>query len=158
MRSRSASNTRASQWKGRAGTRRRCTGHRPASCATSRNPSTSRWARRHIFGHDEVPGPLQGQVAGMHWDPGPFWDWDHYMELVGAPGAGEAGLPSPGNAVTITPGFTQNTPPVTSCDASGCKQLPAQPPNFVYLRSAAAPDAPLLSEPALHPDSSAGAI
>ncbi|MCW3042424.1 MAG: putative secreted protein [Actinobacteria bacterium] len=112
--------------------------------------------RRHIFGHDEVAGPVQGQVAGMHWDPGPFWDWDHYMELVGARGASEAGLPSPGDAVTITPGFAHNTPPVTSCDASGCRQLPAQPSNFVYLRSAAAPDAPLLSEPALHPDGSAG--
>jgi hypothetical protein len=92
----------------------------------------------------------------MHWDPGTFWDWDHYMELVGAPGAGEAGRPSPGDAVTIVPGFSRNTPPVTNCDTSGCTQLPAQPSNFVYLRSAPGPDAPLLSEPALHPDGSAG--
>jgi hypothetical protein len=112
--------------------------------------------RRHIFGHDEVPGSRQSRVAGMHWDPGPFWDWDHYMELVGAPGPGEARLVSPGDAVTIAPGFSQNTPPLTSCDASDCKQLPAQPSNFVYLRSAPGPDAPLLSEPALHPDGSAG--
>jgi hypothetical protein len=112
--------------------------------------------RRHIFGHDEVPGPRQSRVAGMHWDPGTFWDWDHYMELVGAPGPGEARRPSPGDAVTITPGFSQNTPPVTSCDTSGCTQLRAQPSNFVYLRSAPGPDAPLLSEPALHPDGAAG--
>src|SRR6202008_2375782 len=34
--------------------------------------------------------------------------------------------------------------------------LPAQPANFVELRTAPSPDAPLLSEPALHPDGSAG--
>ncbi|HYF63441.1 MAG TPA: N-acetylmuramoyl-L-alanine amidase, partial [Herpetosiphonaceae bacterium] len=38
--------------------------------------------RAHIIGHDEVPGPVPGNQAGMHWDPGPFWDWDHYMDLV----------------------------------------------------------------------------
>jgi hypothetical protein len=47
-------------------------------------------------------------------------------------------------------------PPLTSCDASGCVQLPAQPSNFVELRTAPSSDAPLLSEPALHPDGSAG--
>jgi len=123
--------------------------------------------REHIIGHDEVPGPTQDQVAGMHWDPGPFWDWDHYMELLGAPmgaplGAREAvtsgarHLPEPGATVVISPGFAGNTPPVTSCDPSGCEQLPAQPSNFVALHTAPSPDAPLLSEPALHPDGSPG--
>jgi len=119
--------------------------------------------REHVIGHDEVPGPTQDQIAGMHWDPGPFWDWDHYMELLGAPpGAREAGtskarhLPEPGATVVISPGFAGNTPPVTSCDPSDCKQLPAQPSNFVELHTGPSPDAPLLSEPALHPDGSAG--
>ena len=31
--------------------------------------------RAHILGHVEVPG-------ATHTDPGPYWDWDHYMELV----------------------------------------------------------------------------
>lgn len=31
--------------------------------------------REHIIGHNEVPG-------ATHTDPGPNWDWDHYMSLV----------------------------------------------------------------------------
>lgn len=31
--------------------------------------------RAHIIGHDEVPGT-------DHTDPGPHWDWNHYLELV----------------------------------------------------------------------------
>lgn len=50
--------------------------------------------REHIIGHDEVPGVLDANVASQHWDPGPFWDWNHYMSLIGAPtGAGGAGGP-----------------------------------------------------------------
>ena len=41
--------------------------------------------RAHIIGHDQVPGILPGYVAGMHWDPGPYWDWEHYFHLLGAP-------------------------------------------------------------------------
>ncbi|KUL35580.1 amidase [Streptomyces sp. NRRL F-4489] len=33
--------------------------------------------RRHIIGHDEVPG-------ADHTDPGPLWDWARYMRLVRA--------------------------------------------------------------------------
>lgn len=33
--------------------------------------------REHIIGHVEVPGT-------DHTDPGPHWDWDRYMKLVGA--------------------------------------------------------------------------
>lgn len=31
--------------------------------------------RQHILGHSEVP-------RATHTDPGPNWDWDHYMDLV----------------------------------------------------------------------------
>ncbi|CAM5518383.1 N-acetylmuramoyl-L-alanine amidase [Streptomyces spiroverticillatus] len=31
--------------------------------------------REHIIGHVEVPGT-------DHTDPGPYWDWDHYLKLV----------------------------------------------------------------------------
>lgn len=32
--------------------------------------------RAHIVGHHEVPG-------NDHTDPGPHWDWDYYMQLIG---------------------------------------------------------------------------
>ncbi|MFR9675376.1 N-acetylmuramoyl-L-alanine amidase [Streptomyces sp. TR06-5] len=32
--------------------------------------------RTHIVGHSEVPN-------NDHTDPGPYWDWDYYMQLVG---------------------------------------------------------------------------
>ncbi|MCX5204049.1 N-acetylmuramoyl-L-alanine amidase [Streptomyces sp. NBC_00237] len=31
--------------------------------------------REHIVGHVEIPGT-------DHTDPGPYWDWDHYLKLV----------------------------------------------------------------------------
>lgn len=34
--------------------------------------------RGHIIGHDQVPGVTSANIRGMHWDPGPFWDWEHY--------------------------------------------------------------------------------
>ncbi len=46
--------------------------------------------RTHIIGHNEVPDPYNaGQYggAGHHTDPGPCWDWDYYMGLLG----GESG-------------------------------------------------------------------
>ena len=41
--------------------------------------------RAHIIGHDQVPGTTRPTSPGMHWDPGPYWDWEHYMTLLGAP-------------------------------------------------------------------------
>ncbi len=40
--------------------------------------------REHIIGHDDVPAPQVPQLADMHWDPGPYWNWSHYMDLLGA--------------------------------------------------------------------------
>jgi N-acetyl-anhydromuramyl-L-alanine amidase AmpD len=48
-----------------------------------------RWSvpidRGHIIGHDEVPDPYHpGRFGGFahHTDPGPYWNWPHYMSLV----------------------------------------------------------------------------
>jgi N-acetyl-anhydromuramyl-L-alanine amidase AmpD len=41
--------------------------------------------RRHIIGHAEVPDPYHpGRFGGFshHTDPGPYWNWSHYMSLV----------------------------------------------------------------------------
>lgn len=45
--------------------------------------------RSHIIGHSEAPG-------ADHTDPGPNWDWNHYMQLIeGDPGSGGDGLTFP---------------------------------------------------------------
>ncbi|RSS52084.1 N-acetylmuramoyl-L-alanine amidase [Streptomyces sp. WAC01280] len=96
--------------------------------------------REHIIGHDEVPGPLDRLAGGVHWDPGPFWDWNRFMAKVGAPtGAGGAGgLLTAGQTVRVVPPFTSaNQPQVTYTEkVDGVivrKTAPAQPTNFGYL-------------------------
>jgi N-acetyl-anhydromuramyl-L-alanine amidase AmpD len=118
--------------------------------------------RAHIIGHDNVPGPTNHLTAAQHWDPGPYWDWNHYMALLhgvsdqaeqaadGSTGVGEH------HVVMISPDFASNQPPVTDCSSGTCVTLPAQPTNFVYLHTAPSPSAPLVSDPILHPDGSPG--
>ncbi|MET1033060.1 MAG: peptidoglycan recognition family protein, partial [Candidatus Saccharimonadales bacterium] len=38
--------------------------------------------RQHIVGHDQFHGLTPARAKQMHHDPGPFWDWDYYMELL----------------------------------------------------------------------------
>ena len=102
--------------------------------------------RAHIIGHDDVPGPYTDLVAGMHWDPGPFWNWARYMELVGNPIRPTA---RGGNIVTIAPNFQRNQPRVRDCQGSGSLQ-PPQPANFVYLRTKPGFDEPLFNDPGLN--------
>jgi hypothetical protein len=45
---------------------------------------------------------------------------------------------------------------VTDCTSGKCVRLPPQPASFVYLHTQPRSDAPLLSDPLLHPDGSAG--
>jgi hypothetical protein len=108
--------------------------------------------RQHILGHDNVPGTIPARVARMHWDPGPFWDWNHYLALLGRPVRPSAGPGSP--VVTIAPRFTANVRAVTDCE--GGATVPRQPASFVYLRTAPSPTAPLVGDPALHPGGAAG--
>ena len=101
-----------------------------------------------------MPGPTPTFVAGMHYDPGPFWNWQLQLAVMGVP------LPTidpRSSLVTITrPFITDNDSPVTDCSGGTCLALPNQPTNFVYLRTAPTSTAPLLSDPALHPDGGAG--
>lgn len=119
--------------------------------------------RQHILGHDNVMyGPAAGQAA-QHWDPGPFWDWDHYMDLL----HGNTSLPAtnsntlsgnlkPGQVITIAPHFATNQPIVTDCQTGTCFTLASQGASFVYLHTQPRETAPLVSDPYLHPDNSAG--
>ncbi|MFF2328054.1 MULTISPECIES: peptidoglycan-binding protein [unclassified Streptomyces] len=52
--------------------------------------------RAHIIGHSEAPG-------NDHTDPGPYWDWNRYMELVG----GDSGGGTTGDALSFTAYATQ---------------------------------------------------
>lgn len=103
--------------------------------------------RQHIIGHDNVPGISTDYIAGMHWDPAVYWNWAHYMALLGAPitanGSAKSGI------VTIDPRFATNNPTILSCD--GSHVLPAQGgSDAVYLRTAPRFSAPLFTDPGLH--------
>ena len=122
--------------------------------------------RAHILGHDNVPGSTESGIATQHWDPGPGWDWAHFMDLVGAPIHATAAPSS--DVVTIDPNFQANKQTTTYCDdVAGYKQFPGPyrsydcpetskdaPSNFVPLYTAPSTDAPLLADPYLHPTGS----
>ncbi|MFF3330566.1 N-acetylmuramoyl-L-alanine amidase [Streptomyces sp. NPDC002888] len=73
--------------------------------------------RQHILGHDTVPGPTAATVPGMHTDPGPYWDWRHYFELLGHPL--EWTKVKGGGLVTVLPDYAVNRPEYRGCVAKG---------------------------------------
>ncbi|MFD7443411.1 N-acetylmuramoyl-L-alanine amidase [Streptomyces sp. NPDC059909] len=104
--------------------------------------------REHIIGHDEIPGVLNDKVTAQHWDPGPFWDWNHFMSLMGVPtGAGGAGGPvKVGQLVRYVPPFTsENQPKLTY----GGTTVAAQPANFGYLYTEPSTTSATISDPYL---------
>jgi hypothetical protein len=105
--------------------------------------------REHIIGHGQFHGIRPDKVAGMHWDPGPYWDWEHYMNLLHNPTVPAAGHKS--KVVAIAPSFQANKPVVTTCQETACSTLPSQPANFVYLRQQPQDTAALLGDAGLHP-------
>ncbi|MEV5975117.1 N-acetylmuramoyl-L-alanine amidase [Streptomyces sp. NPDC051921] len=118
--------------------------------------------RKHIIGHDNILPPRPARAPDAHWDPGPYWDWEKFMSLLdadhrqdpeterGATG-GNVGI---GQAVTIAPTYGENAQTVTVC-APKCRTQ-TQPSNFLFVRTEPRDGAPLVSDPALHPDGSAG--
>ncbi|MGI5183327.1 N-acetylmuramoyl-L-alanine amidase [Dactylosporangium sp. CA-152071] len=105
--------------------------------------------RQHIIGHDNVPGTVPSTVRGMHWDPGPYWDWSHYFDLLHAPFV-QFGTPRTG-LVTIDPDYGQNQLPFTGCTGTPDTPCPPHGSSSVLLRTAPAADAPLLSDIGLRP-------
>jgi hypothetical protein len=105
--------------------------------------------REHIIGHDEVPGPLGAFVSGMHWDPGPYWDWNRYIQLIGGTnGVGNAGAPlRNGQEIRVVPPYTSaNQPAITY---NGTAQA-AHPANFGYLYTQPSTTSARLGDPYLH--------
>jgi hypothetical protein len=105
--------------------------------------------RQHIIGHDNVPGTIPSTVAGMHWDPGPYWYWSHYFDLLGRP-FHTLGTPRTG-LVTIDPDLATNRPAFTGCVTAGVPCTP-RGSSSVILHSAPSADAPLVNDVALRPD------
>jgi N-acetyl-anhydromuramyl-L-alanine amidase AmpD len=106
--------------------------------------------RAHIVGHDQIPGHVPSRIPAMHWDPGPYWDWEHYFDLLGSPLVPDRRTRS--KVVTVAPGYEGNNQPITGCGDGGCDTGRA---NFVYLRQAPSASAPLVNDPGLSPDGSA---
>ncbi|MEV1289777.1 N-acetylmuramoyl-L-alanine amidase [Micromonospora sp. NPDC049679] len=114
--------------------------------------------RNHIIGHDNVPGTIPSTVSGMHWDPGPYWDWSHYFDLLKAPFR-QIGTPRTG-LVTIDPDFATNRPAFYGCNLlPPNRPTPPLPPSepcpsrgssAVILHSAPSSDAPLVKDVGLH--------
>jgi N-acetyl-anhydromuramyl-L-alanine amidase AmpD len=111
--------------------------------------------RAHILGHEDVPGPTDAWTAAQHWDPGPFWNWNHFMALVhgvsdsAEQASGGSATRGSHQLVTIDPTFATNKPTVTDCSGTGCVTLPSQPANFVYLRTGPGTSYPLIADPIL---------
>ncbi|MEU6674908.1 N-acetylmuramoyl-L-alanine amidase [Streptomyces sp. NPDC046925] len=104
--------------------------------------------RQHIIGHDNVPGTLPSTIAGMHTDPGPYWDWQHYFTLMGKPFKRTAG-PN-GGLVTVAPEYSENRPEYTGCVKPGEKCVP-HGSAAVRVHTEPRDDAPLIKDIGLRP-------
>ncbi|WP_425507773.1 N-acetylmuramoyl-L-alanine amidase [Streptomyces olivoverticillatus] len=107
--------------------------------------------RQHIVGHDNVPGTVPSTIKGMHTDPGPYWDWDHYFELMGKPFRPTAGPFAP--MVTIRPDYEDNETAYTGCTGPN-EPCPAHGSGAVRLYTEPREDAPLIRDIGLRPDGS----
>ncbi|MDX3665628.1 N-acetylmuramoyl-L-alanine amidase [Streptomyces europaeiscabiei] len=111
--------------------------------------------RQHILGHDTVPGPTTATIPGMHTDPGPYWDWRHYFELLGEPLGATSGKNSA--MVTILPDYADNQPEFTGC-ATGGARCAVHGSSAVRLYSRPDATSPLIKDIGLRPDGSASTI
>jgi N-acetyl-anhydromuramyl-L-alanine amidase AmpD len=92
--------------------------------------------RAHVVGHEEFGS------SNYKWDPGPYWDWEHYMELLGAPIMPDRREPSA--VVTVRPGFAENQRTLNGCYGAG-PTCPAFGTNYVDVRTAPSDTAPLVA-------------
>ncbi|WP_283679235.1 N-acetylmuramoyl-L-alanine amidase [Lentilactobacillus sp. Marseille-Q4993] len=100
--------------------------------------------RQHIFGHDNVPGLEAKDQAGMHWDPGTYWDWNHYFKLLGVDFSKPSKVHT--NVITITPNKATNLQSKTEKLTSGKETLTKAGANFVYLRDKPTIDGKLITD------------
>ena len=93
--------------------------------------------RAHIVGHEEFGS------SNYKYDPGPYWDWEHYMKLLGAPIKGH-GNKHKSDIVTVKPGFADNQRTLTGCYGAG-QPCPTFGTNYVDVRTAPSDTAPLVA-------------
>ncbi|MGQ0844883.1 MAG: N-acetylmuramoyl-L-alanine amidase [Sporichthyaceae bacterium] len=117
--------------------------------------------REHVIGHDEVP-PLTGEgIFEAAIDPGPYWDWAKYFDLLKAPLREPAPGPAPSAlprvpVVLIAPRYDENWVPLYDCKTESCTEPQVHGTNAVYLHTAPRADAPLVGDPVLHPEGQPG--
>ncbi|MFJ3222290.1 N-acetylmuramoyl-L-alanine amidase [Streptomyces sp. NPDC086783] len=104
--------------------------------------------RQHILGHDNVPGPTASTVPGMHTDPGPYWDWQHYFALMGRPFHRTA--KADGGLVTVLPKYAEHKPLYTGCVTKG-EPCAAHGSSEVRLYSLPDESSPLIKDIGLRP-------
>ncbi|MER5479198.1 N-acetylmuramoyl-L-alanine amidase [Streptomyces sp. NPDC002734] len=104
--------------------------------------------RQHILSHDAIPGVTAANIPGMHTDPGPYWDWAHYFQLMGASFHQNANPHD--DVVTIRPDYASNQPVYTGCERAGVACAP-HGSSEVRLYSAPSEDAPLVKDIGLYP-------
>ncbi|MFE6969110.1 N-acetylmuramoyl-L-alanine amidase [Isoptericola sp. NPDC057653] len=118
--------------------------------------------RAHVIGHDQIPGILPGSTKSVHWDPGPYWDWEHYFELLGAPIGG--GLTpttdvAPGDVVEVVAGYDDNANPVTGCQQASPGSgdcVAGAGTNFAVAYQQPSLDAPYARDPGWKPNGADG--
>ncbi|MGW4799189.1 N-acetylmuramoyl-L-alanine amidase [Nonomuraea sp. NPDC004297] len=104
--------------------------------------------RAHVLGHDNVPGTTPQTVAGMHEDPGPYWDWAHYFELMNKPLKAAKG----GDSVIIRPSYAANDARFTGCvTTKPGHSCPARGAASVWLHKSPSETAPLVTDLGKHP-------
>jgi Negative regulator of beta-lactamase expression len=103
--------------------------------------------RQHILGHENVPGPTTSTIPGMHTDPGPYWDWQHYFTLLGHPFHRSF---RKGDLVTVLPDFDANQPVYTGCVTAG-QPCAAHGSSEVRLYSQPDETSPLIQDIGLYP-------
>ncbi|MCK9792646.1 N-acetylmuramoyl-L-alanine amidase [Isoptericola sp. 4D.3] len=118
--------------------------------------------RAHVIGHDQIPGILPGYTKNVHWDPGPYWDWEHYFELLGAPIGGGLDTTTdvaPGDVVEVVADYDDNVNPITGCQqaspGSGACVAGAGT-NFVLAYQEPSLDAPYARDPGWKPGGADG--
>lgn len=99
--------------------------------------------RQHVLGHGNVPGTTTATIPDMHTDPGPYWDWRHYFQLLGRPFGPTAGKKA--GLVTIRPDYAANRPEYTGCESAG-EPCAAHGSGEVRLHSDHDVDAPLIKD------------